>query len=126
MSSRLFMEVREKRGLAYSVHAWAEKYPDTGYVAVQAGVQHGKLEKTVQVILAEFKKVKRTKVSDVELKKAKAFIKGTSALALETSDALAENASSSLINGGALPTPEKITGEIDTVPAGDMGGAHAA
>jgi len=121
MSSRLFMEVREKRGLAYSVHAWAEKYPDTGYVAVQAGVQHGKLEKTVQVILAEFKKVKRTKVSDVELKKAKAFIKGTSALALETSDALAENASSSLINLGRVRTLEEITAGIDTVTARDIG-----
>src|SRR3989338_6367438 len=47
MSSRLFLEVRERRGLAYSVHSMVEKYPDTGYLAVQAGVEHGKLEKAV-------------------------------------------------------------------------------
>ena len=70
MSSRLFLEVREKRGLAYSIHAWVERYPDTGYLAVQAGVEHGKLEKTVETILVEFKKIKKQKVSSVELEKA--------------------------------------------------------
>src|SRR3989338_7781140 len=120
MSSRLFMEVREKRGLAYSVHSWAEKSPDTGYVAVQAGVEHGKLEKTVQVILAEFRKIKKVKVSVAELNKAKAFIKGTSALALETSDALAENASSSIINLGRVRSLEEITSGIDAVTANDI------
>ena len=71
MSSRLFMEVREKRGLAYSVHASVEKYPDTGYFVVNAGVEHAKLEKTVETILAEFKKIKSTPVSKAELEKAK-------------------------------------------------------
>ena len=120
MSSRLFMEVREKRGLAYSVQAWAEKYPDTGYFAVQAGVEHAKLEKAVQVILAEFKKIKKTKVKEVELKKAKAYIKGTAALALETSDALAENVASSLINIGRVRTLDEITKGIDEVTASDI------
>ena len=120
MSSRLFMEVREKRGLAYSVQAWPEKYPDTGYFAVQAGVEHAKLEKAVQVILAEFKKIKKTKVKEVELKKAKAYIKGTAALALETSDALAENVASSLINIGRVRTLDEITKGIDEVTASDI------
>src|SRR3989344_1395079 len=71
MSSRLFSEVREKRGLAYSVHASVDKYPDTGYFVVQAGVEHAKLEKTIETILAEFKKIKKAKVSAAELKKAK-------------------------------------------------------
>ena len=52
MSSRLFTEVREKRGLAYSVHSWVEKYPDTGYVAVQAGVEHGKLDVSWQRLVS--------------------------------------------------------------------------
>src|SRR5262249_9810400 len=59
MSSRLFIEVREKRGLAYSVRAWADRYPDTGYLAVQAGVEHAKLEMALKTILAEFKKIKQ-------------------------------------------------------------------
>jgi predicted Zn-dependent peptidase len=51
MSSRLFIEVREKRGLAYSVRSWADRYPDTGYFVAQAGVEHAKLEKAVKTIL---------------------------------------------------------------------------
>lgn len=120
MSSRLFMEVREKRGLAYSVHAWAEKYPDTGYFVVQAGVEHGKLPKTIQTILAEFRKMKKENVSSAELSKAKAYIKGTSTIALETSDAVAENAATSLINVGKIRPLEEILKGIDAVTAADV------
>lgn len=120
MSSRLFLEVREKRGLAYSVHAWAEKYPDTGYFAVQAGVEHGKLEKTVQTILGEFRKVRRITVSSTELAKAKSYMKGTMALALETSDHVAENAASSLINLGRVRPLEEIIRGIDAVSTHDI------
>lgn len=120
MSSRLFTEVREKRGLAYSVHAWAEKYPDTGYLAVQAGVEHGKLEEATTTILAEFSKITRTKVPAEELKKAKSFIKGTRTLALETSDAVAENAATSLINIGRIRPLEEIIKGIEKVTAADV------
>ena len=120
MSSRLFLEVREKRGLAYSVHAWAEKYPDTGYFVAQAGVEHGKLQKTVETILTEFKKIKRTKVSAAELAKAKAHLKGTMTLALESSDAVAENAASSLINLGKIRTLEEALEGIDAVTSHDV------
>ena len=120
MSSRLFLEVREKRGLAYSVHAWAEKYPDVGYLAVQAGVEHAKLEKTVETILAEFRKIKKIKVSPAELKKAKSYIKGTMTLALETSDEIAGNAASSLINMGKIRELEDVLKGIDKVTADDI------
>ena len=120
MSSRLFLEVREKRGLAYSVHAWAEKYPDVGYFAVQAGVEHGKLEKAVSTILGEFRKIKREKVSAVELEKAKSYIKGTTTLALEASDAIAGNAATSLINLGRVRTLEETLKSIDKVTAADV------
>ncbi len=120
MSSRLFLEVREKRGLAYSVHAWADKYPDTGYFVVQAGVEHGKLEKTIQTILAEFKKIKRVKVSATELEKAKSYIKGTLTLSLETSDEIAQNAATSLITIGKIRSLEEIIKGIDKVSASDV------
>ncbi|QQG37611.1 MAG: insulinase family protein [Candidatus Kaiserbacteria bacterium] len=120
MSSRLFLEVREKRGLAYSVHAWIERYPDTGYLAVQAGVEHGKLEKTIETILAEFKKIKHTKVSKAELEKAKAFIKGTMTLSLETSDELAGHAASTLINIGRVRPLDEILAGISSVTASDV------
>lgn len=120
MSSRLFTEVREKRGLAYSVHAWADKYPDVGYFVVQAGVDHDKLEKAVETILAEFKKIKRTKVSAAELKKAKSYIKGTKTLSMETSDEIAGSAAGSLINTGSIRTLEDYIKGVDKVTASDV------
>src|SRR3989344_3673971 len=120
MSSRLFLEVREKRGLAYSIHAWVERYPDTGYLAVQAGVEHGKLEKTVETILAEFKKIKKQKVSSVELEKAKSYIKGTTTLSLETSDEIAGHAATSMINIGRVRSLDEILKGVDAVTAADV------
>ncbi|HUO50771.1 MAG TPA: pitrilysin family protein [Candidatus Paceibacterota bacterium] len=120
MSSRLFMEVREKRGLAYSVHAWSDHYPDTGYFAVQAGVEHGKLEKALMTVLAELRKIKRTRVSPQELAKAKAYLIGTMTLMLETSDRVAENAASSIINLGEVRTLEEMIKHIKAVTAADI------
>lgn len=120
MSSRLFMEVREKRGLAYSVHSWVEKYPDTGYFAVQAGVEHGKLELTIQTILAEFKNIAAKKVPAAELKKAKEYMKGTMTLALETSDAIAGQACTSLVTLGRIRTLEEKMRNIDAVTSLDV------
>ncbi len=120
MSSRLFTEVREKRGLAYSVHAWVDKYPDTGYFAVQAGVEHGKLEEALKVIVAELKKVARIAVSPAELKKVKSYMKGTMTLAMESSDSIAEHAASSLIHLGRIRTLEESLKAIDKVSAKDV------
>lgn len=120
MSSRLFLEVREKRGLAYSVHAWTDAYPDTGYLAVQAGVEHGKVELALSTMLAEFKKICRSPVTLEELAKAKAHLKGTTALRLETSDAVAEHAASSLVTLGRVRELDEIVQSIDRVSVSDI------
>ena len=120
MSSRLFTEVREKRGLAYSVRSWADRYPDTGYLVAQAGVEHAKLEKTVETILVEFKKIKKTKVPHAELEKAKAHIKGTLTLQRETSDEVAEQAATSIVNLGRVRPLEEILEGINKVTAEDV------
>ncbi|MFA6278962.1 MAG: pitrilysin family protein [Candidatus Paceibacterota bacterium] len=120
MSSRIFIEVREKRGLAYSVRAWAEKYPDTGYFVVQAGIEHAKVQKVVETVLAEFRKIKRENVSAAELKKAKSFIKGTLAISLETSDGVAGDAASSLVTIGKIRKLEESLRNIDRVTAADI------
>ncbi len=120
MSSRLFTEVREKRGLAYSIYAWVERYPDTGYIAVQAGVQHDKLTKTIKTILGELKKLKTTKVPASELAKAKAYLKGTQTLALETTDEIAQDAATSLLATGRVrPLAERLEA-IESVTAADI------
>jgi predicted Zn-dependent peptidase len=120
MSSRLFIEVREKRGLAYSVRSWVDRYPDCGYLAVQAGVEHAKLEKAVATILNEFKKIKKTKVSAAELDKAKAHINGSLVLHRDTSDEIAEFAATSIINIGVVRTVEEIVKGINAVTAEDV------
>ncbi|HLC95196.1 MAG TPA: pitrilysin family protein, partial [Patescibacteria group bacterium] len=86
MSSRLFMEVRERRGLAYSVHTSVDAYHDSGYLATQCGVEHSNVEKTIAVILQEYKKIATALVSTDELQKAKEYAKGHAALGLEGSD----------------------------------------
>jgi len=120
MSCRLFMEVREKRGLAYSVHAWTEKYPEIGYFAVQAGVEHGKLQKTIETILTELRKMKKSAVPVDELKKAKSYLKGTMALSQETSDEIATCVASSMIHIGKVRTLEEMYAGIDKVTAADV------
>lgn len=120
MSSRLFMEVREKRGLAYSVHTSVEKYPDTGYFVVSAGVEHAKLEQAIKTILAEFRKIKRTSVSKAELAKAKNYIRGTMTLSLETSDRIAQHGASSLISLGRVRSLEEVLDGIEKVTAVDI------
>ena len=89
MSSRLFIEVRERRGLAYSVHSGVDAYQDCGYIATQAGVEHDKLEQAINVILKEYKKIATEKVSQRELKKAKDFLKGRGVMGFEASDEVA-------------------------------------
>jgi len=120
MSSRLFIEVREKRGLAYSVRAWAEKFPDVGYFVVQAGIEHGEVQKVVETILTEFRKIKRDNVSASELEKAKSYIKGTMALSLETSDGVATDAASSLVTTGKVRKLDEILKNVDKVTASDV------
>lgn len=83
MSSRLWDEIREKRGLAYYVRAGSGSYQDTGQFVVAAGVQIAKVEEAVKVILSELKRTVDVLVSDKELQKAKEYLKGKTALALE-------------------------------------------
>jgi len=120
MSSRLFLEVRERRGLAYFVRGWTDKYPDVGYFVVQAGVEHAKLEKAVQTILGELRKIKRTDVPHSELKKVKAHMRGTLTLSLETTDAVAEHAATSLIHFGRVRPLSEILAGIDAVTVSDV------
>ncbi|MDP2821049.1 MAG: pitrilysin family protein [bacterium] len=89
MSSRLFLEIREKRGLAYYVRTATSKYLDTGSLFTQAGVAHNNLEKTAKIILENYKKLKEEIVPDDELKKAKEYIKGISTIGMESTDAKA-------------------------------------
>ncbi len=120
MSSRLFIAVREKRGLAYYVHTTSESYTDHGYLVAQAGVDHNNLEKTVEVILAEFKKLKEQKVAEKELNKVKEYLKGKLTLDLETSDEYAFWLAGQEVIKGEMLSEEQIFQRINAVSSEDI------
>ncbi len=110
MSSRLFSEVRDKRGLAYDIHAGGETYTDSGFFIVKAGVNNQKVKEALRVVMEELRKVKKEGITSQELQRAKDQIEGSMALGLEHSDAVAEAYAESLIFHDKILTPE---GELD-------------
>ena len=120
MSSRLFLNVREKRGLAYYVSARVSGYHDTGTLAAAAGVDLKRIDEAIAVILAEFAKIAKTKVSARELKKAKEYIKGGAALSWEDSRTVAFAYGADELFEGRIRTQEEVMREIDNVKAGDV------
>jgi len=88
MSSRLFGEVRVKRGLAYFIKTELNPYKDVGSYAIRAGVDKEKVSLTLKVILEELKKIKKCGVSKEELKRAKDYFQGVMLLSLEDSSTL--------------------------------------
>ncbi len=88
MSSRLFEEVRDKRGLAYFIKTDLNPYQDVGSYTIRAGVDKEKVSSTLKVILSELKKMKEYGVSQEELKRAKDYFQGVMLLSLEDSSVL--------------------------------------
>ncbi|PIP24288.1 MAG: hypothetical protein COX35_01520 [Candidatus Nealsonbacteria bacterium CG23_combo_of_CG06-09_8_20_14_all_37_18] len=120
MSSRLFSEIREKLGLAYYVKAAVEADTDTGYFVTFAGIDNSRVGKAISTILREYKKISRTKVPVVELKKAKENLKGKLALILETSEAKAFFYAGQEILENKISTPEEIFRKIDKISVNDI------
>ena len=120
MSSRLFIQLRERRGLAYYVRSAVEEYHDAGLFAVQAGVEIKKIEEAIKVSLDEFAKIAKAPPSPEELKKAKEYIKGKLILELEDSREVAGMFGSQLLLEGKIRTPEDITKHVDSVEGSDI------
>jgi len=120
MSSRLFTEVREKRGLAYHVRTLVDSFEDCGYIATQAGVNHDKLELTIETILNEYKKIATEKVSKKELQNAKDYVKGKSVMGFESSDEVAMFFIDQEVMKKKVMTISEIFKEIDKVTENDI------
>ncbi|HCM36580.1 MAG: hypothetical protein A3J30_01465 [Candidatus Wildermuthbacteria bacterium RIFCSPLOWO2_02_FULL_47_9c] len=120
MSSRLFVEVREKLGLAYDISTQSENDPDTGFLLTTAGVKNDSASKAVQVILKEYKKLKTKLISGAELTKAKEYEKGKLALQLELSNAKASFYATQELLRGEMLTPERLYDKINQVTPGDI------
>ena len=120
MSSRLFIEVREKLGLAYYIATLPEIDPDTGFLLTRAGVDNKNAGKAIRAILREYKKTREELVSQTELQKAKDFVKGKMALSLEPSDALASFYGGQELLENKILSQKQVFAEIDKVKPEDI------
>jgi len=120
MSSRLFISVRERRGLAYYIFSGAEFYTDTGYFTSQAGIDAKNVEKAISIILSEYKKIAAKGTNKEELKKVKDYVKSRIIMGLESSSAMASFFAEQEILEGKISTPKEKFAKIDAVTVKDI------
>lgn len=120
MSSRLFLEVREKRGLAYAVYSYVSPLLDTGVVGVYAGVDADRIEAALQAILAELGKMAQEPVSEEELHKAKEFTKGRLQLQMEDSFSVASWIGRQETLEDRVLSLDEVLEEVDAVTTGGV------
>ena len=115
MSSRLFQEIREKRGLTYSVYSFMNSYRDSGVLGVYAGTTKEELDEVIELILRELRRMKAGEVEEREVQVAKEYLKGNMVLALESSDGrMSRLAKNEIYFGRHIPLEEALR-ELDRV-----------
>jgi predicted Zn-dependent peptidase len=117
MSSRLFQTIREERGMVYSIYSDLSPYRDTGSLCVYAGTSVGKGLEVVDLILAEFRKLKETELHHEELTRAKDQLKGNILMGLESSNARMANLARQEMYFKDFVTVDEIIASIDAVEA---------
>jgi predicted Zn-dependent peptidase len=120
MSSRLFTEVRERRGLAYYVFGLNHSYTDAGSLYAQAGVDIQRIDEAVTTVAAELRKVAEEGVPADELAKTKSFAKGRFVLQLESPQGLIMFGLRREVLEGKTPDPEEVLAELDKVTGDDV------
>ncbi|MEK7581386.1 MAG: pitrilysin family protein [Patescibacteria group bacterium] len=120
MSSRLFVNVREKRGLCYYIRAEHDAYLDTGTMAASAGVDLKRIDEAIKVILAEFSEIAKNPITEKELKKAKEYIKGKLILSWEDSRTVAISYGGDELLEGRVRSMKEYLREIEAVTAADV------
>jgi predicted Zn-dependent peptidase len=120
MSSRLFTEVRERRGLAYYVFATNHSYTDTGSLYAQAGVDIERIDDAVSTVAAELRKIAAEAVPADELRKAKNFSKGRFVLQIESPHGLIMFGLRREVLEGRASEPEEVLAGVEAVTAEDV------
>ena len=120
MSSRLFQEIREKRGLVYSVFGYFRSYEDIGQGVVYAGCDIDRVQEATEAILGELKKLRDVRVSDEEIERNRELRKGRLLMGLEDSRSVASWVGSQEATFGEIKSPEEVMAEIDAVSAEDV------
>jgi predicted Zn-dependent peptidase len=120
MSSRLFINIRERKGLAYFVRSDINVYQDTGAFIVQAGLDKKRIEEAILAIWEELKKIKKEGVLGSELKKAKDFLEGKMVLELEDSENIAAYLAKQELLLNKIETPQEKIKKINKVSRQDI------
>jgi predicted Zn-dependent peptidase len=119
MSSRLFIEIRDKLGLAYSIQSYAEHFLDTGMMAIAAGVDNKNLALAVRAILEEVARLKES-IPEAEINKAKELFKGRILLRMEDSRSVSGWTGSQEILTGKILTVDEVIAIVDAITAGEL------
>ena len=117
MSSRLFSEIREQRGLAYYVRSGEETFHDTGLLGVATGVRNDQAKEALKLILIELKKFRDEQVTPAELTKAKEHFRGKMALGLEGSSEISSYVAQQQLYHGRTIQPEELVERVSAVTA---------
>jgi predicted Zn-dependent peptidase len=114
-SSRLFQEIREKRGMAYAVYSFGSQYTDTGLVGVYVGTREENLPACIEICVEQIAELASGMLRDGELERAKESLKGRIMLSMESTSNRMSRLGKSLISDTELMTFERIFAEIDAV-----------
>jgi predicted Zn-dependent peptidase len=120
MSSRLFQEVREKRGKAYSISSFLASFQHTGYLAVNAGLGADAVVEVIEVVRDELRKLVREGLEGGELARAKSQIKGTILLSLESSESRMSRIAKNEMYFGRNAPPDEVADAITRVAHDDV------
>ncbi len=120
MSSRLFQEIREKRGLAYSVYSFLSTYADAGQFGVYAGTGPDNVVQVIDLILNELRAIKKNSITQAELDSAKEQLKGSFLLSLESTDSRMDRLAKNEIYYGRHFEADEVVAEIDRVTLDDI------
>jgi predicted Zn-dependent peptidase len=119
-SSRLFQEVREKRGLAYAVYSYSSQYLDSGQIGMYVGTRPDNVAQAMDVIGSELRKLRADGVAADELERAKENVKGRTVLSMESMLARMNRLGSSLLTGIPLLTLDEVLARTEAVTAEDI------
>jgi len=119
MSSRLFQEIREKRGLAYSVYSYHSMFAETGMFSVYAGTTPSKAHEVLSIISRELKSVAEGGLTDEELERAKGHLKGSLVLSLEDTSGRMSRIGRSEISNGEILSVDEVLERTDAVTKED-------
>jgi predicted Zn-dependent peptidase len=119
-SSRLFYEVREKRGLAYSVYSYVSHYADSGQVALYVGTRPDNVAEATEVIGGELRRLVEDGVTAEELERARENVKGRTVLSMESTSMRMNRLGSSLLMGVPLLTLDEVLAAFDAVTLDDI------